>query len=89
MFEMHQHRENINEMQCAPGSQPKKNLKRPVESKLSPPAYTVNGPKGANLIAMSHIRFPEEQLHLFTLPKMYATSHMRSLKRRTALCNEC
>ena len=89
MFEMHQHRENINEMQCVPGSRPTKNLKRPEESKLSPPAYTVNGLKGANPVAMSHVTFPEEQLHLFTLPKMYATSHVRPINRRTALCSEC
>jgi len=38
---------------------------------------------------MSHIRFPEKQLHLFTLPKMYTTSLVRPTNRRTALCSEC
>ena len=76
-------------MQRVTGSWPTKNLKRPVESKLSPPAYPVNGLKGANLIAMSHITFPEEQRRLFTLPKMYATSHERPINRRTSLCSEC
>lgn len=38
---------------------------------------------------MSHIRFPEEQLHLFTLPKMYATSHVRPINRTAALGGEC
>lgn len=85
---MHQHRENINEMQRVTGSWPTKSLKRPDESKLSPPVYPVNGLKGANLTAMSHITFPEKQLHLFTLPKMYATSHERPINRRTSLCSE-
>lgn len=89
MFEMHQHGENINEMQCTAGSQPTKNLKRPEGSKLSPPAHMVNGPKGTNLVVMSLIYFPEEQLHLFTLPKMFATPHMGPINRRTSLCSEC
>lgn len=72
---------------CVPGSWPTKNLKRPEASKFSPPAYTVNGL--SNLVATSHIRFPGEQLLLFTLPKMYATSHMRPINRKTALCSEC
>lgn len=80
---MNQHKQNVNEMQCVRGSQPTKNLKSPEESRLSPPAYAVNG-----LIAMSHIRFPEEQLHLFILPTMYAASHATSINRRTALCSE-
>lgn len=85
---MHQHRENINKMQCTAGSKPTKNLKGPEGSKLPPPSYTVNGLKGANLIVISLIYFPEEQFHLFTLPKMYATPHVRPINRRTALCSE-
>lgn len=51
-----------------PGSQTK-NLSRPEESKVSPPAYTGNTLKEANLIAISHRRSPEKQLPLFELLK--------------------
>lgn len=85
---MHQHKESINTKQCVQGSWPTKNLKRPEEPKVSLPACTVNGMKVANLTAISNITFPE-QLHLFTLPDVYAASHVRPIKRRTALCSEC
>lgn len=73
---MHQHKENINVMQCV----------RPEEPKL--PAYTVNGMQVANLTAMSPATLPEEQLHLFKILDVYAASHVRLIKR-TALCSEC